>query len=381
MRGAIAVGTATFFSIMLACRFRATVYNNYVLLADAFFHGHTWITWPGAYIDALLYAGKRYIIEGPMPAILLLPAVALFGMSVNQTLLAAVLAGVTVWAGWELARRTSCSYGTCLWLCGFLLLGTDLFWCAMNGAVWFTAHVSAVAFTLLALLELRGKRRAWLTALYGVCAAESRFTLLLVLPIYAALLASDPIVEGRRRAVLSFCATVFPCALLWVGYNEVRWHTPYDIGYMMWYHQDAAGSPTGSPFQMRYLHEQLYSFFLRFPDIFVTYPYLTPTYAGLALTWTSPALCLAFFARASRRWLIALWAAVLLTMIPNLFYYVNGSVQFGMRHALDFEPFLFLLMVLAACPRLGVWGRLLCGYSMLAGIWGIWYWLTFYRLV
>jgi hypothetical protein len=381
MRGALVAAISTFVAIALVTHLRATPYDNYVLLADAFLHGHTWIAWPGEYIDALAYEGKRYVIEAPMPAILLMPFVAVFGTSVNQTLFAAALAGVGVGAGWEFARRSHVSLGTRVWLCAFLLLGTDLFWCAMCGGVWFTAHVSATAFTLLALLELKGKRRAWLVALYAVCAAESRFTSALVLPVYAALLVTDPIGALRRRKFLVYCATLAPFAMLWVLYNELRWHLPYDVGYATWYHQDAMGSSTGSPFQMRYLGEQLYSFFVRFPDRLNVYPYFRPTYEGVALTWTSPALLLAFFARRPRRWVLALWVASILTIVPNMLYYVNGFIQFGMRHALDFEPFLFVLMVLAVRPRMRWYGKALCGYSIAVGVWGIWYWLTFYRLI
>jgi hypothetical protein len=381
MRGALVAAISTFVATALVTHLRATPYDNYVLLADAFLHGHTWIAWPGEYIDALAYEGKRYVIEGPMPAILLMPFVAFFGTSVNQTLLAAALAGVAVGAGWEFARRSHVSLGTRVWLCVFLLLGTDLFWCAMCGGVWFTAHVSAMAFTLLALLELKGKRRAWLVALYAVCAAESRFTSALALPVYAALLVTDPIGALRRRKFLVYCATLAPFAMLWVLYNEFRWHLPYDVGYTMWYHQDEMGSSTGSPFQIRYLGEQLYSFFVRFPDRLNVYPYFRPTYEGVALTWTSPALLLAFFARRPRRWVLALWVASILTIVPNMLYYVNGFIQFGMRHALDFEPFLFVLMVLAVRPRMRWYGKALCGYSIAVGVWGIWYWLTFYRLI
>ena len=63
------------------------------------------------------------------------------------------------------------------------------------------------------------------------------------------------------------------------------------------------------------------------------YPYATPLLEGVALTWTSPALILAFFARRPRRLLLAMWVAAILTAIPNLTYYVNGTSQFGMRHA------------------------------------------------
>jgi len=381
MKGALLAAFSTFVAIVVFTRLRATPYDNYVLLADAFLHGHAWIDWPGAYVDALLFEGKRYVIEAPMPAILLMPFVAIFGTSTNQSLLAAALAGVTVGTGWELARRLHASFETRLWLCGFLLLGTDLFWCAACGGVWFTAHVSAAAFTLLTLLELKGKRRAWLVALYACCAAESRFTLALALPVYAVLVATDPPAALRPRKLFAFCSIVAAFAAFWVLYNEARWHLPYDAGYTLWYRQDGAGSPSGSPFQLQYLPEQLYSFIVRFPDRLETYPYFRPAFAGIALTWTSPALLLAFLAYKPGRLVLAARIAAVLTIVPNLLYYVNGSMQFGMRHALDFEPFLFLLMVLAARPRLRWYGKLLCGYSMLVGVWGMWYWVTYYSLI
>jgi hypothetical protein len=106
---------------------------------------------------------------------------------------------------------------------------------------------------------------------------------------------------------------------------------------------------------------------------------LRPEYSGVALTWTSPALVLALFARTPHRWVVALWAAALLTAIPNFLYYVNGFAQFGMRHALDFEPFLVALMMLAARDRLAAWAQALIAYSIAVGLWGTWYWLAFVR--
>jgi hypothetical protein len=379
-------GIAAAFAILLAAGFHPTPYNNYVLLADAFRHGRTWIDWPGPYIDALAHAGRYYVIEAPLPAVLLLPAVIAFGKSADQSLLAALLAGVALCAAWEICRRLGVPPRSTVLLCGFLLLGTDLFWCAMLGDVWFIAHVSAAAFTLLALLEVLGLRRGWLVAIFAACAVESRFSLLFALPVYATLLGlrwGDPDDERtpqeRRRALVTFALALVPFAAGWVWYNELRWGLPYDIGYTAWYHQDQAGAPAGSPFRLAYLPYQLYSFFVRFPDVQGTFPYLIPTMNGVALTWTSPALLLALFAKGPRTLVVAMWAATVLTALPSLLYYVNGFAQFGMRHALDFEPFLFVLMALAARRGLRALGTAACLVSMLAGVWGVWFWRAFIR--
>ena len=384
---AVLAGTLATLAVLLAASFHATPYDNYVLLADAFRHGRVWIDWPGPYIDALAYGDKHYVIEAPMPAVLLLPAVLVRGTAVSQSLLAALLAGVATYAAWEIARVLGLRARTAIVLCGTLLLGTDLFWCAVFGDVWFVAHVSSAAFTLLALRELLGRRRGWLVALFAVCALESRFTMAVALPVYAAMLwfgtGLDPDRDRDRRAtgraLLQFALTLIPAACLWVWYNELRWGLPYDIGYTAWYHQDSVGMPDGSPFRLSYLPMQLQSFFVQFPDLRPAFPYVVPSIAGVALTWTSPALVLAFRANRPPALVTAMWLATVFCFVPNLLYYVNGFAQFGMRHALDFEPFLFVLIALGARRGFGPLSLALCSFSMAAGAYGTWFWRAFYR--
>jgi hypothetical protein len=380
---AYGAGLVAFVVTALLSHLRPTPYNNFVLLAQALLHGRVWIDWPGSYIDALQYGGRYYVIEAPLPAILVLPLTATFGTQANQTLVAAILAAVAVGAAWELGERFGLDAARNVWICGFFLAGTDLLWCAMLGDVWFIAHVSAVCFTMLALVELAGKRRGWLVALFAACAFESRFSMIGAVPVYAYLLLaptpSGPEPGRRMTRLVPFAAVLAGVAVLWVSYNLARWGTWSDIGYTTWYHQDQAGMPTGSPFRLMYFPYQLWSFFVQTPTRLSEYPWLRPEFSGVALTWTSPALVLAIFARRPQRWVLALWAAALLTAIPNFLYYVNGFAQFGMRHALDFEPFLVALMMLAVRDRFPRWGYALIIYSVGVGLWGCWYWLTFVR--
>jgi hypothetical protein len=374
----VLAGAAGFVLALALSRLNSTPYDNYVLLARALLDGRTWITWPGPYIDALPYQGHYYVIEGPLPALLLLPFVGL-GLA-NQTLLAVVLAGVAVGAAWRLGENLGVRATSNVWLCAFLLCGTDLLWCAIFGDVWFLAHVSAVCFTLLALVELTGRQRAWLVAIWAACAFESRFSLVLAVPVYLYLLLSAPNPQRKRaQSAASFFGVLLAVGALWVLYNETRWGTWNDIGYTAWYHQDQAGMPTGSPFRLAYVRYQLESFFIQLPQWLGRYPWLVPTYSGVALTWTSPALILAFFARRPPSLVAALWVAAFLSAGPNFLYYVNGFAQFGMRHALDFEPFLLALMMLAVRERIPRWGVALIAYSVAVGLWGCWFWMVFVR--
>ena len=362
-------------------RFDMTVYNNYVVLADAFLHGHVWIDWPGGRIDALHYGGAYYIIEGPIPALMLMPLVAIFGQHANQTTFTCVFGAIALGAAWHVARsQLGARRDNAALLVAFFAFGTDLAWCSIYGAVWFAAHVVADAFVFLALVEIFGRKRAWLVLLLLLLAAGTRFALVLAVPplvLYA--LASVPR-ERLVRALAACAAVAVPFVAAYVAYNYARWGVPNDIGYTQWYHGDQIGEPTGSPFRLEYIPYELKSYFTEFPSIIGRYPWLVIGYSSVPLTLTSPALVVAFFAKGDRRLIAALATAAFLTFVPNVMYYANGGSQFGMRHALDFEPFLFALMVLAVAhkrvPQVVL--DILCGFSILAGIWGIWFWRTFY---
>ncbi len=375
---AVCAGLAAFVLAAIMAHGRNSPYNGYVLLAQAFAHGQIAIAWPGAWIDALPFAGHYWIIEAPLPAVLLLPWVALFG-SANQTLLALLLCGVAVGACWLTCERLGVAVAANAWVCAFLFGGTQLAWCAMLGDVWFIAHVASVACAFLALAELSGRRRGSLVALALVAAAFSRFALVLAIPVFAWLVLRERAPVERRGAAIGFGAVVAAGAVLWVAYNQARWGVWYDIGYTAWYHQDSAGAPLGSPFQLRYFSYQLWSFFVQGPQFLPKWPFVVPTLNGIAMTWTSPALAIALFARRPRALVAGLWLATLLVAGPSFIYYVNGYAQFGMRHALDFEPFVVVLMALAIPTRVPLLAKASIAWSVAVGFWGIWFWNAFYR--
>jgi hypothetical protein len=370
-RSLLIFGAALVF-YLLSTGFKDTAYNNYTLLAQAWLHGHVWIDGPLSGIDALQYAGHFYIIEAPLPAVLMLPVVLLFGAHANEVMVGAVCAAIAVAAADLLFERMGVERKQRAWLTAFFAAGTVLWWCTAFGAVWMFAHVAGIMFALLALVECYGRRRGWLIGLLIGCAALCRFPLILsVIPIMAWLYAYKD--SSDLRTVWSFAAGFIPLLLLYGWYNYVRWHTLGDIGYTLWYHQDQVGEPTGRPFKLHYLPFNLYSFFLLPPEWMAQFPWLKPTSFGVALTFTSPALLLACLARLRSRETLIWWSATLLTAAPSLLYYVNGFEQFGMRHSLDFTAFLLPLMARGLQRAQGTLWYGLIAFSIAANAYGVWY--------
>ncbi len=370
-------------ALLVSSHGRKTPYENDVVLAEAILDGHLWVDRHDTVIDSLAYQGHDWIIEGPVPALLLVPVVAVF-KDANQTTEAMVLCLVALGAGLRLLRNLGLSDRRAVVLLTFLFAGTDLWWCSMLGDVWFIAHTAAVAFTLLALAEAFGRRRGWLVGLWAVLAFGSRFSLIMALPFYAVLLFADG--EHRRRRLIGFGAVVVVALGLWVARDLIQYGTPRDIGYTLFYQQDGWGQPTGSPFRLAYFPYEVWSYFLQAPVLaeyrqLAQWPIFKVDPHGVALTWTSPALALALLAPHRRRLVWLLWATIVLVAGPSFFYYLNGWYQFGMRHALDFEPFLLVLIALGLKERARIpaWGLGLIAWSCLMGVWGVWYWDAFIR--
>jgi len=348
-----------------------TGYNNYALLADAWLHGHVWIAQPAAAIDAVTFEDKYYVVEAPMPAVLMLPLALFFGDGANQSLVCVICGALAVAAGDMLFVRMAITAGLRPWLVVLLAMGTGLWWNSAFGAVWMFAHVATVMFLTFMLAEWYGRRRLWLVGLLLGCAVLSRFpTILAALPFLAWIVVASP---ARVRAALSFVAGLAPLLLAEALYNYARWHTPLDMGFMIFYHQDKnMGSPVGSPFDVSHIPFNLYSWFCLAPQFFVETPWIRPTPWGVSLTLTSPALVLALAARLDVEACV-MWASSILVAIPALLYFTNGFEQFGMRHTLDFTPFL-LCLVARGFDRirtsLSYW--LIC-FSVFANAYGVWY--------
>ena len=360
-------------------------------VAYAWLHGRMWIDWPGRWMDAILYHGHYYGIDGPVPALFMLPLVAIWGNDANQTTIAILFAAAATALAWLLAERLGVrSLSTKIWLVLFFVAGTDMWWCAELGDVWFLAHLVAVAFILGALLELTGRARGTVVGICFVLACGARFPEVAAFPVIAWALwtgafAGDPPSPEQRFAKLRAFGIVGACAAVaFIGYDELMWGTFYDIGHTLYYHADGWGSPVGSPFRLSFVPYQIYSFFFRAPILVewlqqAQWPYFKPDPTGMALTFTSPALVLTFLAKRPPDVVWALWIATGLVAIPEFTYYLNGWVQFGMRHALDFLPYLFALMALAVRERMPRWGIALIVYSALMGAWGVWWWNAFAR--
>ena len=338
-------------------------YNAHVRQAFAFIHGHTYIDAPN-YIEHAQVGQYSYQLHPLLPAFLLMPFVAIWGADTNQTIFSIVCGALDVALAWRLLGRFRLTVNARTWLTVFFGAGTIVWYEAVHGTSWGVSMVVAIALTLLALDETFGQARALIVGIFAGFAALARYDLAFIWPIYLALL----YLRGRNiRELIWFVPGCVLTAVIYVVFNEIRYQSLFDRGVFIF-------APPGSHlFSWQHFPGNLYTLFFMTPRLDDTFPYIHPTFGGQALVFTSPAFILALRPSFCRIQNALVGVAVLIAMMPSLFYFTNGFAQFGTRHYLHTFPFLFLLMAFGVHRRVDQLTRILIGVSVLLIAFGVWH--------
>lgn len=341
-------------------------------LADAFLHGRTWLEFQPGPNDVIIVGNRFYVPFAPFPAVALMPIVAVLGPVGADDIesgINAVLAAGGVGLCWMLLGRIGVvSLRDRFALTVLFGFSTQILWVTTRGGVWHTGHLIATILTFVCLIELWGRRRAWLIGLLAGAAFLTRAPLAFAIPWYAMLLWERPArgpadFPWRRWTLLA--AGVLPSIVAFFVYNQVRFGTPLESGYAL------ATLPgflevqrEKGLFSLAHLPMNLDYFLVHLPFPIADFPYLRPDGLGLSVLITSPGLLFAVRAdwRDSRaRWLLG---AAVLVLVPTLLYYGGGWLQYGYRYFLDSVPFVIALCGLAAVHR----GRIGRGWLALIAI-------------
>jgi len=338
------------FAVVLAIYVAATphtnqAYRHFVYIAQAFLDGRVDLRGvPDYYHDLIHIDEKVYAPFPPVPALLLLPVVAVAGQATDQGRVGQVLAALAVAAFLAALRRLGMPLRVRLFCAAALAFGSVLWAATAIGTAWFFAQIVVVLAAALTVWELAGEGRPLVVGAAVVAGWLSRLSVLPSVPVLALVLWQR---HRRPREVLIFLLANAAGLLLYLGYNALRFGNPLETGYRLL----SLAAPNAEAvarwgfFNIRYIPEHLLAMFLRGPEIIAVPPYLRPSPWGLSLVLTSPfILRLIRPARPPQWWP---WGALVLSMVlPMLLFFSVGWVQFGYRYSLDW--WIFLLVILAS---------------------------------
>jgi hypothetical protein len=310
---------------------------------------------------------RWYVSFPPLPAVLLLPVVAIFGLGTLDALFWALFAGLAPMLLFVVLRflRESGQSGRTerddLLVTALFAIGSVYYFAAVQGTVWFAAHVVAAAFVCLYLLYAFGARRPLAAGLALGLAFLCRPATLLLAGFFALQAISAAKDEDRPwsasaprlfRALAMFALPLglIVAAAMW--HNAVRFGDPFEFGHRFLQIRWRSRIETWGLFSTHYLPRNLTVFLLSLPWLIESSPFIRITRHGLALWFTTPNLLWSVWPRKLDATVVALWAGVVPTALCTLLYQNTGWIQFGYRFSLDYLPLLFVLVALSR-PRFG----------------------------
>ncbi len=366
---------------------------HFVYLAESFLHGRLDLVHvPDPPYDLTFFAGQWYVSFPPLPALLMLPLVALRGLAVSDVAFSVVVGALDVALFYLVLERSATGdrRGR-VWLCALLGLGTPLWYCAALGSVWYTAHVVAVGCLCLYALEALGRNRPLVAGLWLGLGFLARAPVILAFPLslWPGLRRRNRSLGGRIRFLLLFVLGLTPALSGQAGYNWARFGHPLEFGYR-WMNSPGPlmeRQARWGQFSLHFLPENLYTLLIRPPLVSLSPFRIEPDPWGMGLLLTCPALLLALTPilpspplpklgkgtnrEGMRSLRLGLCLAIALVQLPSLLYFNTGSYQFGYRFALDWLPLGVSLVALGTEGRPRWWGKSLIAVSVLMHLWGV----------
>jgi hypothetical protein len=310
-----------------------------------------------------------YMSFPPFPSVVMLPQVALSGRGALDVLTTVLIAGLVMPLLFGILRQLARQglgpprLVDQLVLVAALPLGTVFFFSAVQGKVWFTAHVIGVVLALGYIWCAIDARRPLLAGVLLGCAALTRTPLAFMFPLLAleALRAvgglaavrgtTDEARAARKRLLRTlawFAAPVVVLAVAGMVYNAARFGSPTEFGHTYLAVRQQAQIEAHGLFSYHYLARNLTVAFTLLPELGGGGKLLQISGHGLAMWVTTPALLLLLWPRAGTTGGLHrnLWITVAFVALPTFLYQNSGWVQFGYRFSLDYMPMLFVLLAL-----------------------------------
>jgi hypothetical protein len=353
-----------------------TPFNHFALQAEAWLEGRLDLGGPppgyAGGNDFSRFQDKWFVPFPPFPALLLLPAVALAGSAEAVVdgrffLLLAGVAPAALFLALEKLRRAGRSERSereNVILSLLFAFGSVYFFSAVQGTVWYAAHVVGAGLAALYLLAALEAERPLLAGVLLGLGFATRTPLLFAAPLFVLELFRVNHPEGllslrdprrafhaldRRKFVRGLSLFLSPLAVVLavtLVHNALRFGDPFEVGYRYLEVAWRARIEKWGLFHYHYLARNLGVALTSLPWWGASGQPIRVSAHGLALWVTTPAYLYLLYPRKTPAPHLALALTAAAVAVPTLFYQNTGWIQFGYRFSNDYAVFLFALLAL-----------------------------------
>jgi hypothetical protein len=311
--------------------------------------------------DISAYYNNYYVYFGPLASILLMPGAFFFGDNFPQVTIGISSMIVSFITVYFISKKFKFNRLDSLWLSLFFVFSTVLFSSGVINITAYQVEALGAPFVLLAIWAYLSKKNPLLIGLFIGLATMTRITLMFsVIFFFVELL-------RKKLSIKQFAMILIPVILVFAllgAYNSRRFHSIFETGYN--YNIAIKDFPIGENFKygdvsIIHIPANLYSFLIMSPEpllkdqnggFVLKFPYLKVSPWGVAIWFTSPLFLLLLTRFKRGEYSLSSGITVLVLALPVFLWYSIGYAQIGYRYALDFLPFLFLLLIPSLLPKL-----------------------------
>ena len=349
-----------------------TPYDYFARLAQSFVSGRYWLEEGKPWLNELIPAGENryYVPYAPMPALVLVPFVFVWGDSFYQEYLGFILGAGIVLLTMILALKLNANLKEIIWVGLTIGLGSIIWYMSSSGSTWYVGQLTAAFFLTAALVSVFSvSSNNFITGLMLGAAYLARPHVIFALPVFLYLCVNK---DKSLRKLLNLFFGMSPFLIFNFSYNWIRFNTIFDKGYLLipgvleepWFEKGL--------FSLNYVPRHLKIIFAKLPIYENKFPFILPSWEGMAIWLTTPVFVSVFRAPFRSRLVKMIWASILLISIVVFSHGTTGFAQFGYRFAVDFYPLLMFLLILSLKETgLKRYHWLLLVVGILVNFWGV----------
>lgn len=327
-------------------------WDSYSLQAMSWLSGRLDMGKNYEWLELAVYNGKYYLSFPPLPSVVMLPFVLLFGEKTPSNLVSALYGIFTAMIAYKILKKAGMKRGGAVFFAIAYVWGSNMLWLSTSGGVWFLAQGLNMLLLTACVYFAQQKMRVAAYAMAALAVGCRPFSVCMFLPLMAYFYMVDkdrPRADRIRGQIRSLIIPAF-IALCYMLYNYVRFGNVLEFGHN--YLPEFTESEKGQ-FSLSYILPNLYNLLLRPVTLRADLTLEYPLFDGFMFYIANPMFLIWFAAVVKdvlQKRLDAVRLCIVIAVLAELLllcaHKTLGGWQFGARYTVDMLPMALMYLLL-----------------------------------
>lgn len=327
-------------------------WDSYSLQAMSWLSGRLDMGKNYEWLELAVYNGKYYLSFPPLPSVVMLPFVLLFGEKTPSNLVSALYGIFTAMIAYKILKKAGMKRGGAVFFAIAYVWGSNMLWLSTSGGVWFLAQGLNMLLLTACVYFAQQKMQMAAYAMAALAVGCRPFSVCMFLPLMAYFYMADkdrPMADRIGGQIRPLIIPAF-IALCYMLYNYVRFGNVLEFGHN--YLPEFTESEKGQ-FSLSYILPNLYNLLLRPVTLRADLTLEYPLFDGFMFYIANPMFLIWFAAVVKdvlQKKLDAVRLCIVIAILAELLllcaHKTLGGWQFGARYTVDMLPMALMYLLL-----------------------------------